>query len=61
MDVERRWHGTILAQRAVMIPDVSYRTRICGAGSICAAATNCDSCGSDIRACLQAGRPKKAA
>jgi assimilatory nitrate reductase catalytic subunit len=35
VEVERvpvRWHGTILAERAVMIPDVSYWTRIRGAG-----------------------------
>jgi len=35
IEVERiavRWHGTILAQRAVMIPDVTYWTKIRGAG-----------------------------
>jgi assimilatory nitrate reductase catalytic subunit len=35
IEVERvstRWHGTILAERAVMIPNVSYWTKVRGAG-----------------------------
>ena len=30
--LDMRWHGTILARRPIMLPDVSYWTRIKGAG-----------------------------
>jgi assimilatory nitrate reductase catalytic subunit len=65
--LDMHWHGTILACRPVMLPEITCWARVKGAVSIAAlgavtrAGTNRGSCRPELRALLHAARPERAA